>query len=150
MFDAWNIDPHQAWTNANDKLTVKDYIFFQNIMRTEKYSNINCTEWWVPAKRCRISIVRYMICYYNRGSGSQTRGAASEIRWDPPNSPLNRPRCTCNNWPHLCSPCMRWGPIIIRIFYFLNTIDQYDYYTSPYWCMGIDMGWVGNLSQNWE
>jgi len=43
------------------------------------YSNINCAEWWIPAKRCRISIVRY--------SGSQTRDAGTEIRGDlpPPN-----------------------------------------------------------------
>ena len=27
VFDACNIYPHQAWTNANDKMTVKDYIF---------------------------------------------------------------------------------------------------------------------------
>jgi len=31
-------------------------------MHREKYSTINCAEWWIPAKRCRISIVRYMIC----------------------------------------------------------------------------------------
>ena len=36
MFDACNIYLHQAWTNANDKMTVKDYIFIQNIMHTEK------------------------------------------------------------------------------------------------------------------
>jgi len=40
-------------------------------------------ERWIPAKRCQISTVRYRICY--RGSGSQTRGARSEIRWDPHN-----------------------------------------------------------------
>jgi len=27
VFDACNIYPHQAWTNANDKMTAKDYIF---------------------------------------------------------------------------------------------------------------------------
>jgi len=47
----------KVWTNVNDKMAVKDYIF-QNIMHTEKYSDINCAEWWIPAKRCRISIVR--------------------------------------------------------------------------------------------
>ena len=61
--DACNIYPHQAWTNANDKMTVKDYSVLQNIMHREKYSGINCAEWWIPAKRCRISIVRYRICY---------------------------------------------------------------------------------------
>ena len=52
-------------------------------MHTEKYSNMNCAEWWIPANRCRVSIVgaRSVI----RGSGSQTRDAGSEIRWDPPN-----------------------------------------------------------------
>ena len=40
MFDACNIYPHQAWTNANDKMTVKDYIFLQNIMHRQKYSNV--------------------------------------------------------------------------------------------------------------
>jgi len=29
----------------NDKITAKVYIFLQNIMHTEKYSNINCAEW---------------------------------------------------------------------------------------------------------
>ena len=28
VFDACNIYLHQAWTNANDKMTVKDYIFY--------------------------------------------------------------------------------------------------------------------------
>ena len=55
--------PHQAWTNSNDKMTAKDYIFLQNNTHREKYSNTNCAEWWTPAKRCRISIVRYRICY---------------------------------------------------------------------------------------
>ena len=49
--DACNIYPHQAGTNANDKMTVKDDIFYNNIMHTEKYSNINCTEWRIPAKK---------------------------------------------------------------------------------------------------
>jgi len=45
-------------------MTVKDYVFFlQNIMHREKYSNINCGEWWIPAKRYRISTVKYRICY---------------------------------------------------------------------------------------
>jgi len=52
--DACNIYPHQAGTNANDKMTVKDDIFYRDIMHTEKYSNINCTEWRIPAKRYRI------------------------------------------------------------------------------------------------
>ena len=86
MVNACNIHPHQARTNANDKMTVKDYIFLQNIMHREKYSNIKCTEWWIPGKRCRISIVRYGSVI--RGCGSQTRGAGSEIRWDP--SQFNR------------------------------------------------------------
>jgi len=72
----------KAWTNANDKMTVKDYIFLQNIMHREKYSNINCAKWWIPTNRCRISILwgRGSVI---RGSGSQTKGAGSEIRWDP-------------------------------------------------------------------
>ena len=46
------------WQNDREGLH-----FLQNIMHSEKYSNINCAEWWIPAKRCRISIVRYRICY---------------------------------------------------------------------------------------
>jgi len=62
-------------------MTVKDYIL-QNIMHTEKNSNINCTEWWIPAKKvpdlnCRVQDLI-------RGSASQIRGAGSEIRQDPP------------------------------------------------------------------
>jgi len=49
-------------TNANDKMTVKDYIFTKHHAR-KKYSNINCAEWWIPGKRCRISVVRYRLCY---------------------------------------------------------------------------------------
>jgi len=30
------------WTNVDDKMTVKDYIFLQNTMHREKYTNINC------------------------------------------------------------------------------------------------------------
>ena len=42
---ACNIYLHQAWTNANDKMTVKDYIFLQNIMHTQKNTqNYNCAE----------------------------------------------------------------------------------------------------------
>ena len=63
-------------------MTVKDYIFLRNIMHREKYSNINCPGWWILQKRCRISIVGYTECVI-RGSGSQTRGAGSDIRWDP-------------------------------------------------------------------
>ena len=36
MVNACNIHPHQARTNTNDKMTVKDYIFLQNIMHREK------------------------------------------------------------------------------------------------------------------
>jgi len=36
VFDACTIYPHQARTNANDKMTVTDYIFLQNIMHREK------------------------------------------------------------------------------------------------------------------
>ena len=61
VFDACDIYPHQAWTNANDKMTVKNYTFFTKHHAYRKYSNINCGEWWTPAKRCRISIVRYRI-----------------------------------------------------------------------------------------
>ena len=32
-------------------MTMKDYIFLQNIMHREKYSNISRTEWWIAAKR---------------------------------------------------------------------------------------------------
>jgi len=40
VFDACSIYPDQARTNANDKMTVKDYIFFTKIMNREKYSNL--------------------------------------------------------------------------------------------------------------
>jgi len=36
VFDACNIYPHQAWTNANDKMTVKGYIFFYKTSCIEK------------------------------------------------------------------------------------------------------------------
>jgi len=36
VFDACNIYPHQAWTNANDKMTVKDYTFFYKTLCIEK------------------------------------------------------------------------------------------------------------------
>jgi len=41
---------------------MKDCIF--NTIHREKYSNINCAEYWIPAKKFRISTVRYRICYY--------------------------------------------------------------------------------------
>jgi len=44
-------------------MTVKGYIFLQNVMYREKYSNVNCAEWFIPAKRYWNSIVRYRICY---------------------------------------------------------------------------------------
>jgi len=43
--------------NANDKNDREGLHFLQNITHREKHSNINCAEWWIPAKRCRISIV---------------------------------------------------------------------------------------------
>jgi len=63
VFDACNIYPHQAWTKANDKMTVKDNILLQNIMHRERYSNVNCAETGKGEKGCRISIVRCRICY---------------------------------------------------------------------------------------
>ena len=42
VFEACNIYLHQARTNANDR---EGLHFIQNIMHTEKYSNINCAEW---------------------------------------------------------------------------------------------------------
>jgi len=47
------------WQNDREGLN-----FLTNINHREKYSNTNCEEWWIPAKTCRISIVRYryMIC----------------------------------------------------------------------------------------
>jgi len=36
VFDACNIYLHQEWTNANDKMIVKDYVFLLNIMHTQK------------------------------------------------------------------------------------------------------------------
>ena len=47
----------------NDRMTAKDYIFTKRYAQRKMYSNINCTEWWIPAKRCRISTVRHRICY---------------------------------------------------------------------------------------
>jgi len=42
---ACNIYLHQAWTNANDKMTAKDYIFLQNIMQTQKNTqHYNCVD----------------------------------------------------------------------------------------------------------
>jgi len=59
VFDACRIYPQQAWTNANDKMTVKDYIFLQNIMHREV--------WRIPAERCRISL--YLLWGTGRGFG---------------------------------------------------------------------------------
>ena len=53
-------------------------------MHREKYSSINCAEWWNPAKRWR-QLWRKPTGSVITSSGSQTRGAGSEIRWDPPN-----------------------------------------------------------------
>jgi len=51
VFDACSIYLYQAWANAKDKMSVKDYIFLQNIMHREKHLKVNCTEWWIPAKK---------------------------------------------------------------------------------------------------
>ena len=77
MFDAYIIPIHAK--HGQMQMTK-----LQN-MHTEIYSNIKCAEWWIPAKRCRISVARYMTTgsvIRMWGSGSQTRGAESEIRWD--------------------------------------------------------------------
>jgi len=63
VFDAYNIYPHQAWTNANDKMTVMDYIFTKH-RAYKKYSNITCAEWWIPAKKVPDLNCEYRICYY--------------------------------------------------------------------------------------
>jgi len=61
VFDDCNIYPHQAWTNANDKMTVKDYIFAKHhaqrkiLKHKPRRNGKRC-------KRCRISIVRHRIC----------------------------------------------------------------------------------------
>ena len=74
MFDAYIIPIHAK--HGQMQMTK-----LQN-MHTEIYSNIKCAEWWIPAKRCRNSVARYMTTgSVNRiwGSGSQTRGAGSGI-----------------------------------------------------------------------
>ena len=73
-------------------------------MNKEKYSNINCAEWWIPisarlegaklepegpraevefptADQGFLSIQGTLLGF----CGSQTRGVRSEIRWDPAN-----------------------------------------------------------------
>ena len=83
MFYACNSYLHQAWTNANDKMTVKDYIFFtKHYAYTEKYSNINCAECWSQQKGAGSQL--WDAGSVNWGSGSQIRGAGSVIRRDPP------------------------------------------------------------------
>jgi len=56
VFDACNIYKHQEWTNANDKMAVKDYIFtkrfaYRKILKyklrkvadpSKKVSDLNC------------------------------------------------------------------------------------------------------------
>ena len=45
VFNACHICPHQARTNANDKITVKDYIFLQKT---------SCIEKILKYKTCRV------------------------------------------------------------------------------------------------
>ena len=78
----WDLATSIYTKQANDKMTVKDYIFLQNIVHREKYSNINCAEWWIPAKSARSQM--WGTGSVIKGSGSQTTGAGSEIRWDLP------------------------------------------------------------------
>jgi len=67
-------------------MTVKDYIFLQTSYMQLKYSNINCAEWWIPAKKVPDLNCEVRYVFVIRGSGSQTRGAGSEIgRIPPPN-----------------------------------------------------------------
>ena len=56
-------------------------------MHREKYSNMNCVEWWIPAKRCRISIVRYM-----------NVDVKQEVRGDPRSGGTPNPQF--NPWLH--------------------------------------------------
>jgi len=56
VFDDCNIYPHQAWTNANDKMTGKYYIFFYK----------TCIE-----KNTQIQTVQ--------SGGSQQEGAGSQV-----------------------------------------------------------------------
>jgi len=56
--------------------------FLQNIMHTEKYSNINCAKWESQLKGVGSQL--WGTGSVTTGSGSQIRGAGSEIRRDPP------------------------------------------------------------------
>jgi len=67
-------------------MTVKDYIFLQTSYMQLKYSNINCAEWWIPAKKVPDLNCEVRYVFVIRGSGSQTRGAGSKIGRIPPQS----------------------------------------------------------------
>ena len=51
MFDACNIYPHQAWTNANDKMILKDYIFFYKTSCIEKILKYKLCRLVDPSKK---------------------------------------------------------------------------------------------------
>jgi len=62
-FDACNIYPHQARTNANDKMAAKDYTFTTTSCTQKKIPRYRPHRNGKGAKRCRISIARYLMCY---------------------------------------------------------------------------------------
>jgi len=66
VFDACDIYLHQAQTNANCKMTVKNYIFTKHYAYTvihRKILKYKLCRVLISAKRCRISIVGCRICY---------------------------------------------------------------------------------------
>jgi len=54
---ACNIYLHQAWTNAIDKMTAKDYMFYKTLCIHRKILKYKLCRVLIPAKRCWISIV---------------------------------------------------------------------------------------------
>jgi len=78
VFDACNIYLHQAWTDANDKITVKDCIAIDSTQHSGGSQRKGAgSQLWGTG-----SVIG--------GSGSQIIGAGSEIRRDPPNlTPVN-------------------------------------------------------------
>jgi len=105
------------------------------------------TEWWIPAKRCWISIVRSGSVI--RGSRSRIKGAGSEIRRDPPQ--FNHWWCihqsTVLSW---CTPLYRSHivPAATRLWRCWSSPGPFTYYITQKSCFAPPihpMWWLGSL-----
>ena len=109
--DACYIYPHQARTNANDKMAANDYTFTTTSCTQKKYPDIDRTETEKVQKGAG-SQLRGTWCVI-RGSGSQIRGGGTDIRRD-------NPRLQFNPWSQVS----------------LST-PNYDRQTAPSWLRGV-------------